>query len=199
MSPSHPGDGTRMRADAVRNHARLLDAAARIVQEQGVSHLTMDAVAAAAGVGKGTLFRRFGDRAGLMGALLEQSEKNFQASCLGESPPVDREAAIARLHAFGVAAIRRCPGEIELRIAAEPHALQRYQSTVRRHYHEQVVAMLHHIAAGGDRDLLSHALLGYLEPALLHHLTQQRGLPLKRLEEGWRALVGLLARSPRSA
>ncbi|MFD3586047.1 TetR family transcriptional regulator [Streptomyces sp. NPDC058683] len=34
-----------MRADAVRNRARLLEAAARLVAQNGVEHVTMDAVA----------------------------------------------------------------------------------------------------------------------------------------------------------
>lgn len=50
------------RADAARNRRRLLDAAQRLVAEQGADHVTMEAVAAAAEVGKGTVFRRFGDR-----------------------------------------------------------------------------------------------------------------------------------------
>lgn len=49
--------------DALRNRALLLDAARRLVAERGADAVTMDDVAAAAGVGKGTLFRRFGSRA----------------------------------------------------------------------------------------------------------------------------------------
>lgn len=46
------------RGDAARNRALLLDAARRLVAERGADAVTMDDVAAAAGVGKGTLFRR---------------------------------------------------------------------------------------------------------------------------------------------
>ncbi|MFV2121511.1 TetR family transcriptional regulator, partial [Streptomyces sp. Act-28] len=56
-----------LRADAARNRARLLEAAARLAAEQGAANLTMEAVACAAQVGKGTVFRRFGDRSGRTG------------------------------------------------------------------------------------------------------------------------------------
>ena len=54
------------RGDAARNRALLLDAARALIAEHGADAVTMDDVASAAGVGKGTLFRRFGSRAGLM-------------------------------------------------------------------------------------------------------------------------------------
>ena len=62
------------RRDAARNRELLLDAAHRLVDRDGVEAVTTDAVAAEAGVGKGTVFRRFGSRAGLMTALLDHAE-----------------------------------------------------------------------------------------------------------------------------
>jgi AcrR family transcriptional regulator len=61
------------RADAARNRARLREAARRLVGEHGAERVTMEAVAREAGVGKGTLFRRFGDRDGLLVALLRDA------------------------------------------------------------------------------------------------------------------------------
>src|SRR3954470_2927711 len=69
-----------LRADAARNRARLLEAATRLVAEHGAAGVTMEAVAAPASVGKGTVFRRFGDRTGLLTALLDHSEKTFPAA-----------------------------------------------------------------------------------------------------------------------
>src|SRR5690349_21500655 len=50
------------RADAARNRERILCQAARLVEELGAEAVSMDAIAEAAQVGKGTLFRRFGSR-----------------------------------------------------------------------------------------------------------------------------------------
>ena len=54
---------TKERADAARNRRRILTAARLLVERNGADAVTMDDVATAAGVGKGTLFRRFGDAA----------------------------------------------------------------------------------------------------------------------------------------
>ena len=66
------------RADAARNRAAVLQAAAGLFAEHGVAAVSMDQVAAAAGVGKGTIFRRFGDKAGLAVALLDTRERELQ-------------------------------------------------------------------------------------------------------------------------
>ncbi len=80
-----------LRADAARNRARLLEAAARLIAEHGVAGVTMEAVAAAAQVGKGTVFRRFGDRTGLLMALLDHSARQLQAAT---GSPVGAEPAL---------------------------------------------------------------------------------------------------------
>lgn len=62
----------------------------------------MDDVAAAAGVGKGTLFRRFGSRAGLMMVLLDEDERASQQAFLFGPPPLGPDAPpLDRLIAFG--------------------------------------------------------------------------------------------------
>ena len=68
-------DPPHERGDAARNRALLLDTARRLIAARGPDTLTMDEIAAAAGVGKGTLFRRFGSRAGLMIVLLAEDEQ----------------------------------------------------------------------------------------------------------------------------
>lgn len=90
----------RERADAARNRIRVLAAAERLFAERGVPGVTMDDVAAAAGVGKGTLYRRFGDKGGLAMALLDEQERELQQQLLTGpaplgpgAPPADRLAA----------------------------------------------------------------------------------------------------------
>jgi AcrR family transcriptional regulator len=91
----------RERADAARNRQRVLAAAERLFAERGVANVTMDDVAAAAGVGKGTLYRRFTDRGGLAVALLDQRERELQQDILSGPPPLGPGAAPAeRLAAF---------------------------------------------------------------------------------------------------
>ncbi len=68
------------RADAARNRRALLAAARRILDDSGVDALSMDQVAAAACVGVGTVYRRFGGHAGVAYALLDETERQFQAA-----------------------------------------------------------------------------------------------------------------------
>ncbi|WP_330347354.1 TetR/AcrR family transcriptional regulator [Streptomyces sp. NBC_00582] len=184
------GDEPCLRADAARNRARLLDAAARLIAEHGAAGVTMEAVAAAADVGKGTVFRRFGDRTGLLMALLDHSEQKMQAAFLGGPPPLGPGAPpVERLRAFGIAALRRCVDELDLQLAAEPAAERRYAVPARRVQHSHVVVLLRQTLPDADHELLAHTLMGYLNPVLVHHLTRQCGLSLARLENGWSDLV----------
>src|SRR5690349_15283541 len=90
------------RRDAARNREALMEAADCLVEQHGVGGVTMDALAARAGVGKGTVFRRFGSREGLMAALLNHSETEWQAAVMGGPPPLGPGAPpLERLLAFG--------------------------------------------------------------------------------------------------
>jgi AcrR family transcriptional regulator len=90
------------RADAARNRVRLLAAARQMLAEQGADKLTMDALAERAGLGKGTVFRRFGTRAGIFAALLDDDELAFQQQVLAGPPPLGPGAApLDRLIAYG--------------------------------------------------------------------------------------------------
>ncbi len=187
------GQPARERADAARNRSRLLDAAAQLVRELGAQHVTMDAVAAAAKVGKGTLFRRFGDREGLMRALLDHAEEEYQRGFLTGPPPLGPGAPPReRLAAFGRATIRHHLSHLELYLAADTCAERRLlvPAAVLRVTH--VAGLLRQAGADGDTDLLAQALNGYLDPVLLHHLHVQRGYPVSRLEDGWSQVVARL-------
>jgi AcrR family transcriptional regulator len=66
-----PGSGRPLRADAEANRQRILAAAAAVFSERGLA-VPMEEIAAAAGVGVGTLYRRFPDRHHLIEALFEE-------------------------------------------------------------------------------------------------------------------------------
>jgi polyketide synthase 12 len=90
------------RADAARNRRHLLATAREILAEQGAGQLTMDGLAERAGLGKGTVFRRFGTRAGIFQALLDDEERDFQQAVLSGPPPLGPGATpLDRLIAYG--------------------------------------------------------------------------------------------------
>jgi AcrR family transcriptional regulator len=110
----------RERCDAVRNRRRILAAAGEIVAAHGAEGLSMNALAVAAGVGKGTIFRRFGDRDGLLLALLHEDTIDLQNEFLSGPPPLGPGAPAAeRLEAFIVAWVRFEAAHLELLLAAE--------------------------------------------------------------------------------
>ncbi len=67
------------RADALRNRQILLETASRLFEQDGVENVTMSAVAEAAHVGKGTLYRHFTDKGALILALLDVDMHDLQA------------------------------------------------------------------------------------------------------------------------
>ncbi|MCI3274274.1 TetR/AcrR family transcriptional regulator [Streptomyces cylindrosporus] len=185
-----PEDSPCLRADAARNRARLLDAASRLIAEHGVAGVTMEAVAAAAQVGKGTVFRRFGDRTGLLMALLDHSSRTLQADFMGGPPPLGPGApADERLRAFGVAVLYRLVEQLDLHLAAQSDPTRRFAHPSYRALHTHVTILLRQIAPDADCELLAQPLLSYLDPALIHHLVRQCGMPMERLEAGWVDLV----------
>src|SRR5260370_21759902 len=73
-----------------------------MLDSQGADTLTMDALAEQAALGKGTVFRRFGTRAGIFQALLDDDERVFQEQVLAGPPPLGPGAPpIDRLIAYG--------------------------------------------------------------------------------------------------
>ena len=74
---SHGPAGERpLRRDAVRNRQRILAAAAQVFTERGLD-ATLDEVARAAGVGIGTVYRRFPDKESLVTALFRERIDNL--------------------------------------------------------------------------------------------------------------------------
>jgi polyketide synthase 12 len=103
------------RADAARNRLHLLATAREMLAEQGADKLTMDALAERAGLGKGTVFRRFGTRAGIFHALLDDDERAFQEQVMAGPPPLGPGAPpLDRLIAYGRARVRFLIGHSEI-------------------------------------------------------------------------------------
>ncbi|WP_151475651.1 TetR/AcrR family transcriptional regulator [Streptomyces albicerus] len=185
-----------LRADAARNRARLLEAAARLVAEYGAAGVTMEAVAVAASVGKGTVFRRFGDRTGLLMALLDHSSKQLQAAFLSGPPPLGPGAPpVERLRAFGQAVLRQAADQLDLQLAAQPEPARRFSNPPQRLLSGHVTLLLRQAVPDADCVLLAQTLMGYLDPALIHYLTKECKMPQERLEAGWIDLVARVTRT----
>lgn len=183
------------RRDAARNRERLLDAARELIADCGTEALTMDRLAERAGVGKGTVFRRFGSRAGLMLTLLSESQAAFQARFMAGPPPLGPGApGLERLIAFGVQRIAYVMEYGDLERAAEDPARSRYEVPAAVLWRRHIELLLREEGFEADPLLMAMSLCATLDPDRLLHAVRVMGVPPERLAESWRELVTRVVR-----
>jgi AcrR family transcriptional regulator len=171
----------RERADAARNRARVLAAAERLFAARDGREVTMEQIAAAAGVGKGTLYRRYPDVASIALALLDQHERRLQDQLLRGRPPLGPGAPPAeRLAAFYRATVKLLQRHGHLALAAETGP-RRYGTGAYRAWRAHVGALLAE-AGLGDRPALLDALLAPIAPDVFAH-QRASGLTAKRIAD----------------
>lgn len=177
------------RSDAARNRALLLAAARELVAQRGAGAVTMDDVAAAAGVGKGTLFRRFGSRSGLMTVLLDEDEKASQQAFLFGPPPLGPDAPpLERLIAFGRERICFVHAHRELLSAAgrDPHSRHVGAAVVQRTH---VRVLLNAAGTSGDLGIQTDALLALLDVDYVEHQLTEGGHTPQTLADAWATMA----------
>jgi AcrR family transcriptional regulator len=177
------------RGDAARNRVLLLDAARRLITARGADAVTMDDVAAAAGVGKGTVFRRFGNRAGLMMVLLDEDERTSQQAFMFGPPPLGPDAPpLDRLLAFGRDRLCFAHTHHELLSAANRDPQSRYGAAATV-LHTHVRILLASAGTAGDLDSQADALLALLDADYVEHRLSERGHTLQTLGDAWESLA----------
>jgi AcrR family transcriptional regulator len=183
------------RADAARNRARVLSAAERLFAEGGP--VTMEQVAAAAGVGKGTLYRRYPGVASIAQALLDEHERELQDALLRGPPPLGPGAPPAeRLAAFYRAMVELLERHGHVALAAETGPL-RYRTGAYGAWAQHVDVLLSE--AGLERPPLVDALLAPLAPDVFAH-QRSRGLTATEIADALETLARqVMAESPLSA
>ncbi|MEU7151274.1 TetR/AcrR family transcriptional regulator [Streptomyces sp. NPDC045470] len=171
------------RVDAARNREAVLAAAdalfARSDSPRGVS---MDDVAAAAGVGKGTLFRRFGDRTGLIRALVEarieplrQAVESGPAPLGPATPPHERVPALLDAVLGFKLANRHLALALEEAGSGSPYQAEHYQW-----WHATLRRTLDGLP-GVDSSFTAHALLAATRADLVEHLAGTEGMTAERM------------------
>jgi AcrR family transcriptional regulator len=176
------------RRDAARNREALLAAADALIAQCGVDAVTMDAVASWAGVGKGTVFRRFESREGLMAAVLNRSETAFQAAIISGPPPLGPGAEpMDRLLALGHARIELNLLHRRLISAAGRAGARSYAAVSFTAMHLRY--LLAELDVRGDLPFLTTALLAPLEVPVLEQQVEIEEMQVRRIIVGWEDLV----------
>ncbi|ADI04661.1 putative type I polyketide synthase [Streptomyces bingchenggensis BCW-1] len=190
------------RADAARNRELLLRTTREMIAELGVDKVTMDGLAERSGLGKGTVYRRFGTRAGIFHAVLDDDERAFQEHVLSGPAPLGPEAEpVARLIAYGRARI----SFLLARIAIARAALDRNRPVPAgegsvSQFH---IRMLLRQARPGfaDLDALAVQLTAALEGPILLYLSMPEETDpsrhVERLAGSWESLVARICRTNR--
>ncbi|MEV6429974.1 helix-turn-helix domain-containing protein [Nocardia sp. NPDC051463] len=159
------------RTDAARNRAKVLAAAAELFATRDPRTVTMDDIAKAAGVGRGTLYRRYPDKNSIAVALLDEHERTLQEKLLRGDPPLGPGAPPdERLAAFYTAMVELLEAHAHLVLGAESSGA-RFRTGAYGFWYLHVRSLL---VAGGiaDPDALVDSLLAPLAAEVFQH---QRG------------------------
>jgi AcrR family transcriptional regulator len=177
------------RADAARNRARILEAVRELLVDTSPCEISTDAVATLAGVGKGTIYRRFGDRGGLMQAVLDDRERAFQQAVLAGAPPLGPGAPPAdRLAAFLCALVDQLE-EIGDLMAEVESGVGWMHSPPYQFRRMHVRMLLAEARPDLDADPLTDVLLAPLAADVYRYQRREAGHDPQRIQEAVRAMA----------
>ncbi|UMP05869.1 TetR/AcrR family transcriptional regulator [Amycolatopsis sp. EV170708-02-1] len=178
------GSGPIERADAARNRQKIVRAAAKLVAAKGIDGLALDEVAAEAGVGIGTVYRRFPDKGALAQALLDENEREFQEAFISGPPPLGPGAsAPRRLRAFLEKYVDRLETHGELLMVAETETpMARFTTGAYRLHHSHLVALISEIDPKADAHFRADALLAPLAAA--QYVYQRQSMTPEQIKKG---------------
>ena len=172
------------RKDAVRNRKAVLAAADALFDRcERPEDVTMADVAAAAGVGKGTLFRAFGDRRGLLLALygarvepLSEAVESGPPPLGPATPPLERVPALLDALLCFKLDNRRLALALEETGTSSPYQAAHYEQ-----WHDLLQTMLEQIPGLDDGSFTAHALLAATRADLVEYLAGHERVPRERL------------------
>lgn len=205
LSTPHTGAAERHeRADAAANRALILHTAERLFRERGVENVCMAEIAEAAGVGKGTLYRRFANKGELCLALMDTQMSEFQNATLtlfngltAQGVPYLGQLAhflrslveFTEIHSPLLVEVGRAgmlPGGERLNL---PHFWQYMTVSALLRSAERTGEL----APGLDLEYLGEALLAPLQVDYFRFQRYVRGYDTGRIAAGLQSLVGRLA------
>ncbi len=194
--------GESERSDAARNRRKILGVARALFEERGVTNVTMEELARASGVGKGTLYRRFPHKGFLCQALLDEPTRALQGRTLGLLSEAG-VPALEKLDLFLGLLVGFTEENLDLLYGGnEPlcgaDRLERFAHPAYDWRRSTVLGLLRAAARDGELDVgldleyLAAALLAPLDLDLYYYQRRVQGLPAERLEAGVRSLADAL-------
>jgi AcrR family transcriptional regulator len=193
--------GREERSDAARNRRVILDTARTLFEERGVTCVTMEEIARASDVGKGTLYRRFPHKGFLCQALLDEPTRQLQEQTLGVLRG-QGTSALHKLDAFLDDLVTFTAENLDLLYGGhEPlcgaDRLERFSHPAYDWRRSTVLGLLRSAVREGDvedgldLEYLASALLAPLDVDFYYYQHRVQGLSVERISRGVRALVPL--------
>lgn len=171
------------RADAARNHKRLLNVANHLFQEHGVADVTMSAIAKEAGVGKGTLYRHFSDKAALCHALLDEAMRDFQGRVIQEM--ANQRDPKDHLRWFLWQAVVYVDQHSELlREAAVTGEVNNLAHPAHIWWRQTIVSLFNRMGVVGDASYMADVLYVLLDVQTIRFQRRSLGYNLQRIVDG---------------
>ena len=173
------------RADARRNRLRILRAASELIAQRGFEHVKLDEIAARAGVAKGTLFHRFGSRAGLAMALLHERERQLQDQLISGAPPLGPGAPPEeRLVAFLSALAEFTDANVELLIVSDHDTPGgRYRTGAYAGWRLHATGLVEALGFGERSEGLADTLLAPLSADLVRHRRSEQHVSISQIKQ----------------
>ncbi|MFI6334087.1 TetR/AcrR family transcriptional regulator [Streptomyces sp. NPDC050535] len=183
------------RADAARNREAVLAAADTLFATcESPEAVTMADIAAAAGVGKATLFRGFGDRTGLIHALYETRLAPIRLAAEEGPPPLGPATPpLQRVPALLDAVLCFKIDNRHLALALEgiggdsPYRAEHYER-----WHSTLQESLEKVPGLTDGDFAAHALLAAVRADLVEHLIGRQRMTRDQLRAQLAAFIARL-------
>jgi AcrR family transcriptional regulator len=186
------------RADAVANRQLILETAERLFTEQGVVNVKMMAIAEAAGIGQGTLYRAFTNKGELCLALMDEDLYEFQEEILTMFREVKQLSALAQLERFMDCLIHFLDKHTALMCEVQGYEIfgdEINHTGLHTWFHHTIGLLLQRANAQGeirpnvDIAYLTDALLAPLNPNLFSYQRQELGLALDEISGQLRQLM----------
>ena len=186
-------DDRPTRSDALRNHRRLLDAARRLFDTNGVDAVSMTQIAQEAGVGKGTLYRNFDNKVELCYALLDEEQRDLQNNTLRRMRTnQDTEANLRWFLEQAAAFVIR--NEDVLHAGADAGQAVTLQLPAHLWWRQTILNLLQQLELVGDADYFSDMLYVMLHINTIHFQRNTLGYSVQRIQDGLQAAVDHLMR-----
>lgn len=180
-----PAGWDRQRTAAGRNHAAILQAARELFTEHAIDEVDVRQIAAAGGVGVGTVYRRFGDKASVIAELVGDQERQLQDDLLSGPPPVGPGApAEVRLEAFLRRLCDLTERNLDLLYACATSAPRgRYRQGGYGSWHLHIAILLRDIDPTLDADWYADLLLAPLDPSFYRLYRREHGSAAETIAE----------------